>query len=181
MLFSQKNVFSGICNDENTADTIESNINGTVNGTTAAIKYMSPESGGNGGTIINIASVLGLQPFALYPVYVGTKHFIVGYVKSFCFDKSLIQRNIKLMALCPGISTPHYLETKGEYYKMDLKYQESALVVESLTKIINIGKTGDIWVSEHGTLYKIQSEFRKFKKKEFKFIKFQVSHAEQSN
>lgn len=46
------------------------------------IRFMSKKHGGNGGTIVNIASILGLSPMAGCPVYCGTKHAVVGFTTS---------------------------------------------------------------------------------------------------
>lgn len=47
-----------------------------------AVKIMSKATGGNGGTVVNIASILGLAPMAGCPVYVGTKHAVIGLTTS---------------------------------------------------------------------------------------------------
>jgi len=44
---------------------------------------MGKDKGGNGGVVVNIASILGLAPMAGCPVYVGTKHAVVGITRSF--------------------------------------------------------------------------------------------------
>lgn len=47
------------------------------------MKHMGKNQGGNGGTIVNIASILGLNTIAGCPVYCGTKHAVVGLTKSY--------------------------------------------------------------------------------------------------
>jgi 15-hydroxyprostaglandin dehydrogenase (NAD) len=44
---------------------------------------MGKDEGGNGGVMVNIASNLGLAPLAGSPVYVATKHAVIGLTRSF--------------------------------------------------------------------------------------------------
>jgi 15-hydroxyprostaglandin dehydrogenase (NAD) len=44
---------------------------------------MGKDEGGKGGVVVNIASVLRLAPFASSPVYVATKHAVIGLTRSF--------------------------------------------------------------------------------------------------
>jgi 15-hydroxyprostaglandin dehydrogenase (NAD) len=57
--------------------------NAVVRGTLLGLQYMGKDEGGNGGVVVNIASVVGLAPFAGSPVYSATKHAIVGLTRSF--------------------------------------------------------------------------------------------------
>lgn len=52
-------------------------------GTMLGLDLMSKERGGRGGVIVNIASILGLQEMAGCPVYVATKHAVVGLSRSY--------------------------------------------------------------------------------------------------
>ena len=57
--------------------------NAVVRGTLLGLQYMGKDEGGKGGVVVNIASVVGLAPLAASPVYVATKHAIVGLTRSF--------------------------------------------------------------------------------------------------
>lgn len=63
-------------------------------GSELAYKYMSKANGGKGGLLVNIASILGLQSMASIPVYVGTKHFVLGYSRSLGVSLKHIYLNI---------------------------------------------------------------------------------------
>jgi 15-hydroxyprostaglandin dehydrogenase (NAD) len=43
---------------------------------------MGKHKGGEGGTVVNVASVAGLGMKSACPVYDGTKSFVVGYSQS---------------------------------------------------------------------------------------------------
>jgi 15-hydroxyprostaglandin dehydrogenase (NAD) len=44
---------------------------------------MGKDEGGKGGVVVNMASVLGLTGYAALPVYVATKHAVIGLSRSF--------------------------------------------------------------------------------------------------
>jgi NAD(P)-dependent dehydrogenase (short-subunit alcohol dehydrogenase family) len=44
---------------------------------------MGKDEGGKGGVLVNISSILGLAPLAIFPVYVATKHAVIGLTRSF--------------------------------------------------------------------------------------------------
>jgi NAD(P)-dependent dehydrogenase (short-subunit alcohol dehydrogenase family) len=57
--------------------------NAVVRGTLLGLQYMGKDEGGKGGVVVNIASILGLAAFAGAPVYVTTKHAVIGLTRSF--------------------------------------------------------------------------------------------------
>jgi 15-hydroxyprostaglandin dehydrogenase (NAD) len=57
--------------------------NAVVRGTLLGFQYMGKDEGGNGGVVVNIASTAGLGPFAGAPIYVATKHAVIGLTRSF--------------------------------------------------------------------------------------------------
>ncbi|KAG8171874.1 hypothetical protein JTE90_009287, partial [Oedothorax gibbosus] len=82
---------------------LQVNTLGTLNGCQTAIDYMSKSSGGNGGIVINIASIVGLMPCPEAPVYAATKHFIVGLTRSYGASVHYSEHGITFSALCPSI------------------------------------------------------------------------------
>lgn len=46
------------------------------------MKLMSKENGGNGGIIVNVASVLGFTVLPGTPIYNATKHGVIGFTRS---------------------------------------------------------------------------------------------------
>jgi len=57
--------------------------NAVVRGTLLGLQYMGKDEGGKGGVVVNIASTAGLVPFTGCPVYVATKHAVIGLTRSF--------------------------------------------------------------------------------------------------
>jgi NAD(P)-dependent dehydrogenase (short-subunit alcohol dehydrogenase family) len=73
------------------------NIDGPVFGVSAAIPALIDNGG---GAIVVTASVAGLIPWALDPVYTISKHGLVGYIRSLAGELST--RGITINAICPG-------------------------------------------------------------------------------
>jgi 15-hydroxyprostaglandin dehydrogenase (NAD) len=73
--------------------------NAVVRGTLLAFQYMGKDKGGKGGVVVNIASILGLAPMAGCPVYVGTKHAVIGISRSFGVSTA---NNIREHTALPG-------------------------------------------------------------------------------
>ena len=67
--------------------------NGVIRGLLLAFQYMGQNNNKKGGVVVNIASIAGLEPYEVVPIYCGNKHGVVGLTKSFgvgslCFVSS---------------------------------------------------------------------------------------------
>jgi NAD(P)-dependent dehydrogenase (short-subunit alcohol dehydrogenase family) len=74
---------------------VGTNVDGVVFGVRRLAQVM------DGGAIVVTASLAGLTTFELDPIYAGTKHFVVGFVRSVA--KQLAERGITINAICPAI------------------------------------------------------------------------------
>lgn len=103
---------------------IDINLNGVFYG----MHYQIPEIEKVGGSIINMASILGQVGFAHSSAYVAAKHGVVGLTKSAGWEYAT--RGVRINAIGPGfISTPlvedaldkdtlHYLETQHAFQRL---------------------------------------------------------------
>jgi NAD(P)-dependent dehydrogenase (short-subunit alcohol dehydrogenase family) len=82
--------------DEQYRRILGANVDGVVNGVRRMAQVMEP-----GGAIVATASLAGLTTMELDPIYGGTKHFVVGFVRSVA--KQLSERGITINAICPAI------------------------------------------------------------------------------
>jgi NAD(P)-dependent dehydrogenase (short-subunit alcohol dehydrogenase family) len=75
---------------------VGTNVDGVVFGVRRLARTM-PE----GGAIVVTASLAGLTTMFADPIYAGTKHFLVGFVRSVA--PQLAECGIRISAVCPGI------------------------------------------------------------------------------
>ncbi|PSN50763.1 hypothetical protein C0J52_05936 [Blattella germanica] len=118
---------AGILNDEKWELQIAINVNGVVRGTLLGLEYMGKDKGGKGGVIVNIASILGLQNIAGCPVYVGTKHAVVGISRSFGMPFHFDRTGVRVLTMCPGVTdTPLISEAHHRQPGNDAHDQEGS-------------------------------------------------------
>nr|CAI5833675.1 unnamed protein product [Callosobruchus analis] len=153
---------AGILNDAQWELEIAINCNAVVQGSLLGMQYMGKNHGGSGGVIVNIASILGLQKLEGCPVYVATKHFVVGLNRSFGSPYFYNLTGIKFLTMCPGVTDTPLI---SEAYKFALQHfpdlgrnlgeglgalpaQPTTNVAAGLIKMIKDGENGSVWVSE---------------------------------
>lgn len=76
---------------------------------------MGKNNGGKGGVIVNIASILGLQELDGCPIYVGTKHFVVGLNRSLGTPYFYNLTGIKFLTMCPGVTDTPLISEAGKF------------------------------------------------------------------
>jgi short-subunit dehydrogenase len=64
-----------------------------------------------GGTIINIASIVGVVPEVLNGVYGATKAYVLGFSQS--LHKELAEKNVRVQAVLPGATATDIWEKAG--------------------------------------------------------------------
>lgn len=73
---------AGVILDRNIELAININLTGLINTTMEALPYMDKTQKGRGGVLLNIASVLGLEPSPAVAVYSATKFGVIGFTRS---------------------------------------------------------------------------------------------------
>ncbi|XP_061106146.1 15-hydroxyprostaglandin dehydrogenase [NAD(+)]-like [Conger conger] len=96
---------------------IEINLNAVIRGTFLALQHMKKDTGGEGGVIVNTASMAGLGPVMNSPVYTATKHGVVGFTRAVALASGLSGYGLRVNALCPGlVKTPLIDNVTNEMY-----------------------------------------------------------------
>jgi len=154
---------AGIMNDGQWELQIALNCNAVVQGTLLALRHMGKDKGGKGGVIVNIASILGLQELPGCPIYVGTKHFVVGFDRSLGTPYHFNRTGVKVLTMCPGVTdTPliseasnFALTTLASDIGQELAKELGALppqptdnVARGMMTLITKGDNGSVWVAE---------------------------------
>ena len=88
---------------------IDINLSGVFYG----LRYQIPAMEKNGGSIINVASILGQAGTKNSPAYVAAKHGVVGLTKAAALEYA--DRKIRINSIGPGyIKTPLVMDTLDE-------------------------------------------------------------------
>ncbi|XP_026228967.1 15-hydroxyprostaglandin dehydrogenase [NAD(+)]-like [Anabas testudineus] len=97
-----------VCNNAGTVDemdwgkTVPINLGGVVRRTYVALEHMNKLTGGRGGVVVNTASVAGVFPMEMCPVYTATKHGVVGFTRAMAAASTASGYGIRFNVICPG-------------------------------------------------------------------------------
>ena len=109
----------------------------------------------NDSAIVVTASLAGVVPYSVDPLYSMSKHAVVGLVRS--LGPTLAERNIRINALCPGgIDTAIIPEEQRTEEAVFMTPEAIADVVEYL---MSVDETGKAWakVAEHKPAFIIRA------------------------
>lgn len=112
-------------------------VDGVVFGTRALAPLMET----SGGAIVATASLAGLLPYPFDPIYAGTKHFVVGFVRSVA--PTLQLRGITINAVCPGmVDTPLLGDGRARLTEMGLPLIPASEIADAVVLAATSGGTG---------------------------------------
>jgi NAD(P)-dependent dehydrogenase (short-subunit alcohol dehydrogenase family) len=122
------------------------NVDGVVYGVRRLARVMQP-----GSSIVVTASLAGLTTIEVDPVYGGTKHFVVGFVRSVA--RQLAERGITINAVCPGIvDTPILGDTRDDVLAAGIDMLQPDEVANAILTAARDGSPGEAWVCLPGRL-----------------------------
>ncbi|XP_023242623.1 15-hydroxyprostaglandin dehydrogenase [NAD(+)]-like isoform X2 [Centruroides sculpturatus] len=109
---------------------------------------MGKNNGGNGGAVVNVASMAALRPFTL-PIYSATKAGVVMFTR--CHGLNYEKSGVKFTCVCPSaINTEmlkNVLTSGGEKMREFVKRNpaiEPSEVAEAIIQLIEEGKPGAV-------------------------------------
>ena len=118
---------------------MRANIDGVVFGVRELAARLMPD----GGAIVATASLAGLTPTPLDPIYSLTKHAVVGFVRS-CAPE-LAERGIRISALCPGFTdTPIVADELRD--SIDVPLMEPSFVAQAALQALHDEESGRAWI-----------------------------------
>ncbi|TFK53762.1 putative short chain dehydrogenase/reductase [Heliocybe sulcata] len=130
--------------------TLNVNLYGVMYSTHLAVHYI--RKGGRGGSILCTASMAGIYPFSVCPVYAASKHGVVGLVRS--LGPVLEKEGITINALAPAVIRSNIADP--ELFKGMIETPPSILQEATEELLTNRGLSGKIAEmgpeGEHGIL-----------------------------
>jgi NAD(P)-dependent dehydrogenase (short-subunit alcohol dehydrogenase family) len=131
--------------DEQYQRIVGTNVDGVVFGVRRLARVQEP-----GSAIAVTASLAGLTPIASDPIYAGTKHFLVGFVRSVA--PQLEERGIRINAVCPGVVDTPILgdEGRARLQAAGFPLLRPEDVAEAVITAAASGETGQAWVCQPG-------------------------------
>ncbi|RZC39428.1 adh short domain containing protein [Asbolus verrucosus] len=152
---------AGIMNDVKWETQINTNLSSAVIGTLLGMQYMSKTCFGQGGLIINVASIMGLIPSSGYPIHTLTQFGIVGFSRAIGNINHYDRTGVKITALCPGLTNTKLLK-QASYHAINDKFhkefkeesggcllQKTESVALATLNILHDSMPGSVWVVEN--------------------------------
>ncbi|XP_055846512.1 alcohol dehydrogenase-like [Episyrphus balteatus] len=158
---------SGMINDKKPEMTMGVNLLGLIHTTMLMIPHMDMGNGGRGGMIVNIASVLGLEPCGCLAIYTASKHGVMGFSRSISDEHYFNRTGVAIMTICPGITvtglwdTFHGNDTFSYSNKLtdefcSAKNQDAEVCAVNFVKAMETKKNGSIWILDLGKLEEVK-------------------------
>ncbi|EDW76909.1 uncharacterized protein Dwil_GK14485 [Drosophila willistoni] len=156
----------GLMNDRHIELTIEINLLGVIHSTLTALEYMSKPKGGQGGLIVNISSVAGLQPTPLMAIYSAAKTGVTTFTRAMANPFYFSHSGVGFITICPGFTntallddidnktTFTYRTPMHDIFPM-VKRQNANDCARNLIKSIEEGHNGDVLMLELGEITKV--------------------------
>jgi NAD(P)-dependent dehydrogenase (short-subunit alcohol dehydrogenase family) len=118
---------------DQTSDVFDQIMTVNVKGVWLCMKYEIPQMiRTEGGAIVNMSSVAGVMGFPQMPIYVASKHAVLGLTKSAALEYA--KSGIRINAVAPGGVETDMLERLGE---------DKNQILETLKSMHPIGRIGD--------------------------------------
>jgi NAD(P)-dependent dehydrogenase (short-subunit alcohol dehydrogenase family) len=125
--------------DERYRRIVGTNIDGVVFGVRRLARVMP-----DGGAIVVTASLAGLTTMVADPIYSGTKHFLVGFVRSVA--PQLAERGIRISAVCPGIvDTPLLGPMRQRTIDAGIELMRPEEIADAVLSAAHDEASGQIW------------------------------------
>jgi NAD(P)-dependent dehydrogenase (short-subunit alcohol dehydrogenase family) len=134
---------------------VATNVDGVVFGVRRMARVMA-----EGSAIVVTASLAGLTTMATDPIYAGTKHFLVGFVRSVA--PQLSERGIRINAVCPAIvDTPMLGAMRDRVREAGIDLLTAEEIADAVLTAAHDGSTGQAWTCLPGRAPE-KHEFHRF-------------------
>jgi NAD(P)-dependent dehydrogenase (short-subunit alcohol dehydrogenase family) len=122
------------------------NLDGVVYGVQAALPALRARGGGD---IVATASLAGLEPTPVDPIYSATKAAVVALVRA--LGTSLAAQGLRVNGLCPGFADTAIVdELRPMLAAADVPLLETSTVVDAFLAALTSGRSGECWYVQPG-------------------------------
>ena len=122
------------------------NIDGVVFGVNSVLPALQARGG---GSIVATASLAGLTPVPMDPVYAANKHAVVGLVRS--LGPILAMDDIRINAVCPGFAETAIIGPIRELLQSEgMPIIPVEAVIDTILQIFDGEETGECWFVQAG-------------------------------
>jgi NAD(P)-dependent dehydrogenase (short-subunit alcohol dehydrogenase family) len=122
------------------------NLDGVVFGINAVMPAMRARGG---GSIVVTASLAGLAPVPMDPIYAANKHAVVGLVRS--LGPALAVDDIRINAICPGFADTAIIgPIREEILGQGLPIIPVEQVTDTVIELFDGDMTGECWFVQAG-------------------------------
>ncbi|XP_050664538.1 15-hydroxyprostaglandin dehydrogenase [NAD(+)]-like [Leptidea sinapis] len=145
-----------LSNDEdNYRAMIDVNLCGTIASTLKAVGVMRSDKGGNGGTVINVSSLLAFNPSTHLPVYGATKAAVLQFTNYLATENSYSTTNVRIVTVCLGPTDTALLHRKNSEnfaknsQRLTSRVPERQRVGSAVNGIIDViqrAENGSTWI-----------------------------------
>ena len=122
------------------------NLDGVVFGLAAAVPALKARGGGR---VVVMASLAGLAPVPVDPIYAANKAAVVNLVRS--VGPGLAAQGIVVNAVCPGFTDTAIVDpVRGLLGSMGVRLMPVEDVVAAVGTVLRSDAAGEAWIVQHG-------------------------------
>ncbi|CAD0199597.1 unnamed protein product [Chrysodeixis includens] len=151
---------AGILNERLLKKTIDINVTAVIEWGLDFWQHMRKDKGGNGGTIINLASIYGYRVDQFLPIYQASKFAVMGFTKSLGHVANFKRSGVRVVAICPGFTETKLTdqpptrdmgqtEEFGQFLKAQ-DWQKVEAVGNAAVEVFQRAGSGSAWLIEGG-------------------------------
>lgn len=118
---------------------------------------------------MNIASIMGLEPYSGCPLHTMTQYGIIGLTRALGFGDHYEKTDVRVMGLCAGFTDTELMaetysnmlnKSYAEEFTRELKQvelQDPCCVGQGLIKVLTEGCNASLWIAEDsGEAYEVR-------------------------
>ncbi len=123
------------------------NLDGVVYGVQAALPLLRARGGGD---VVATASLAGLDPTAVDPIYSANKSAVVALVRA--FGRGLKAEGIRVNGLCPGFADTPLVDgqLRSTLAGAGIPLMDTSTVIDAFVAALTSGRSGECWYVQPG-------------------------------